>query len=79
MEDHVERRQSEGEYPVLSDAQFAAMGVNRVAYVKPVPGADGETVYEVHAAEGSIIAEICDRDTAFAAIRQNDMEPLSVH
>lgn len=63
----------------LTDAQFAVLGLNRLAYVKPVPGADGDIVYEVHAAEGSVIAEIGDRAIAFAAVREHDMEPLSVH
>lgn len=63
----------------LSDEQFAALGVNRIAYVKAVAGADGVIVYEVHAAEGSKIAELTDRAVAFAAVRQYDMEPVSVH
>ena len=63
----------------LSDEQFAVLGLNRVAYVKPVAGSDGGIVYEVHAAEGSKIAELTDRAVAFAAVRQYDMEPVSVH
>ncbi|HEY5609298.1 MAG TPA: DUF1150 family protein [Alphaproteobacteria bacterium] len=63
----------------LSDEQFAVLGLNRVAYVKPVAGSGGSIVYEVHAAEGSKIAEIEDRAVAFAAVRQYDMEPVSVH
>ena len=63
----------------LSEEQFAALGLNRIAYVKPVAGSDGLITYEVHAAEGSKIAEIEDRAVAFAAVRQYDMEPLSVH
>lgn len=64
---------------LLTDAQFAVLGLNRLAYVKPVADDDGEIVYRVHAAEGSVIAELGDRAIAFAAIRDNDMEPLSVH
>ena len=63
----------------LSDEQFAMLGLNRVAYVKPVAGSDGGITYEVHAAEGSKLAELTDRAVAFAAVRQYDMEPLSVH
>ncbi len=68
-----------GAYILLSDAQFASLGVNRIAYVKPVADADGDIVYEVRGAEGAILAEIKDRARAFAAVRDNDMEPLSVH
>jgi hypothetical protein len=63
----------------LSDEQFAVLGLNQIAYVKPVAGSDGGIVYEVHAAEGSKIAEIADLNVAFAAVRQYDMEPVSVH
>jgi hypothetical protein len=63
----------------LTEAQFAALGLNRLAYVKPVRGDDGDIVYRVHAAEGSMIGELGDRAIAEAAIREHDMEPLSVH
>ncbi len=35
--------------------------------------------YVVHAADGSRIAILDDRDTAFAAARANDLAPVSVH
>ncbi|MET0545371.1 MAG: DUF1150 family protein, partial [Caulobacterales bacterium] len=35
--------------------------------------------YVVHAADGSRIAILDDRDTAFAAARANSLEPMSVH
>jgi hypothetical protein len=64
----------------FTDAEFASFGVNRVAYVKPAYSAVyDEIVWEVHAAEGTLIAELSDRETAFAAILSNDMEPQSVH
>lgn len=35
--------------------------------------------YVVHAADGSRVAILDDRDTAFAAARANSLEPVSVH
>ena len=57
---------------------FAVLGLNDVAYVKTVE-LDGRTAYSVHAADGAPITVMDDRDVAFAAIRQGDMEPVSVH
>jgi hypothetical protein len=62
----------------LSPRDFAAYGVDQVAFVKPVTveGVDG---FAVHAADGTPLAVLADRATAFAAVRQNDLEPVSVH
>ena len=35
--------------------------------------------YAVHAADGTQIAVLPDRNVAFATVRQHDLEPLSVH
>ena len=58
--------------------QLAALGVSDIAYVKPVV-AEGRTAYAIHAADGRPVAIMGDRDVAFAAVRQNDLEPVSVH
>ncbi len=79
MTDTIENPEQLAGFRRLSDEQFAVLGLNRIAYVKPVAGKGGAIVYEVHAAEGSKIAEIPDRAVAFAAVRQYDMEPMSVH
>lgn len=64
--------------PIMSDHDLAALGLQEVAYVKPVV-VEGGTAYAVHAADGTEIAVMADRDIAFAAIRQNDLRPVSVH
>ena len=55
------------------------LGMDHVAYVKKV--SDGTSPkFAVHAANGAEIALMeADRDVTFAAVRQNDMEPVSVH
>lgn len=62
----------------LSPDQFAALGVDRVAYVRPAV-IDGRTVYAIHNADGNEMGTMAERDVAFAAVKQHDMEPVSVH
>ena len=57
---------------------FEALGLEQLAYVKPVM-VDGRTAFAVHAADGTEIAVMPDREVARAAIRQYDLEPVSVH
>ncbi|WP_448202793.1 DUF1150 family protein [Azospirillum sp. sgz302134] len=63
---------------LLSPQDFAAFGVDHVAYVRPVE-VDGNPAFSVHAADGTPLTVLAERDVAFATVRQNDMEPLSVH
>jgi hypothetical protein len=62
----------------LSAKELGLLGMNDVAYVKPVVD-NGSQAFAVHAADGTRIAVIANRDLAFAVVRQNDMEPVSVH
>ena len=67
------------ELRAITAFDLAVLGLERVAYVKPVTTEDGVTVYAIHAADGSEMGVIDDFETAFAAVRQHDMEPASVH
>ncbi len=63
----------------LEPQEFAAFGVNLVAYLKPVQ-VNGENVFAIHAADGTRLTLINgERAVAIAAIRQNDLEAASVH
>jgi len=62
----------------LSERELGLLGVNDVAYVKRITD-DGTEGFAVHAADGTRIAVLANRDLAFVMVRQNDMEPLSVH
>jgi hypothetical protein len=62
----------------LSPRELGLLGIENVAYVKRVIR-DGVEGFAVHAADGTEIAVIATRDLAFAVIRQNGMEPVSVH
>ena len=65
-------------YEPMSAQDFAAFGLHEVAYVKRVEAAD-ETGYAIHAADGTRLSLMEDRDVALIAIRRNDMEPMSAH
>lgn len=62
----------------LSQRELGLLGIEDFAYVKQVV-VDGADAFAVHAADGSQIAVLGDRDLAFAVVRQHDMEPVSVH
>lgn len=62
----------------LSPQDFASFGLDHVAYVRPVT-VDDALAFSVHAADGTPLTVLAERDVAFATVRQNDMEPLSVH
>ncbi len=62
----------------MTAQDFRVLGLAQLAYVKPVT-ADGRTAFSVHAADGTEIRVMTDRATTCAAVRQHDLEPLSVH
>lgn len=57
---------------------LAMLGLDAVAYVKRIT-VDDQVGYAVHAADGTQMAVLADRDLAFAAVIQNDLHPVSVH
>jgi hypothetical protein len=62
----------------LTSRGFASLGLEQVAYVKPiVAGAD--PTYAIHAADGTRLAVVTDRLVAIAMVRQHDLEPASLH
>lgn len=65
-------------FQTLSQQDFLLLGINHIAYVKKEER-DGKEVFVIHSADGNAITAMTDYDIAFAAVRQNDMEPLSVH
>ena len=62
----------------LSTEQLAQLGVSQIAYVKPVT-VNGQHGFAIHAADGTPMGLIGDREVAMAAILQHEMHPLSVH
>jgi hypothetical protein len=62
----------------ISATDLAALGMQDLAFIKTVVVND-EVGFSVHAADGTPMAIISERDVAFAAVRQHDLEPVSVH
>jgi hypothetical protein len=62
----------------ISPQEFATLGMQAVAYIKRVSVND-TVAFAIHAADGTQLALLPDRDTAFATVRQNDIEPVSFH
>ena len=62
--------------------EFLALGLRDLAYVKPVAVGEGEstqTMFEIHTADGTAVGAAETRELAFAAVRQNGLEPVSAH
>jgi hypothetical protein len=57
---------------------LSTYGLETLAYVKTIT-VDGQRFHSIHAADGTPLTVIAERDTAFATVRQHDMEPASVH
>ena len=62
----------------ISEAQLAQLGLQQIAYVKPVV-VNGAHGFAIHAADGTPMAVAGDRDVAVAAILQHEMVPAQVH
>lgn len=60
------------------DMSFLNAGLNVVAYIKPVATESGVS-YAIHGANGTQYAIADDAATAFGFIKQNDLEPISLH
>ena len=62
----------------MTSRELAIFGMQDLAYVKPVL-VDGVAAFAVHAADGTQITVLPDREIALVTLRQHDLEPLSVH
>lgn len=62
----------------LANEAFLALGAPTLAYVRAsdINGTDG---FAIHGADGRVLGIAPTRDLAFAAARQHDLEPVSVH
>ncbi len=62
----------------LNSQDFLSLGLSQVAYVRPLEQ-DGHNYYAIYAADGTQMAVLASQEAALMAIRQHDMEPLTVH
>ena len=62
----------------ISAEQLAQLGMQQIAYVKPVV-VNGAACFAIHAADGTPMAIAGGLDVAVAAIMQHEMVPAQVH
>ncbi|HLB06630.1 MAG TPA: DUF1150 family protein [Alphaproteobacteria bacterium] len=62
----------------LTEAQFVALGLPHLAYVKPIL-VEGADRFAIHRADGVMLAILEDRAQAIAAALENHLVPVSVH
>jgi len=62
----------------MSSLELALFGMQDLAYVKPLL-VNAVTAFAVHAADGTQVTVLPDREIALATVRQHELEPLSVH
>lgn len=62
----------------MSAADLAIWGMPDVAFIKRVVLND-EITWTIHAADGTQMGIAPSRDLAFAAVKQHELEPFSVH
>lgn len=66
------------EHAMISDMIMSMMGVDKLAYVKPVIDED-EMVYIVFAADGTELASFESHDEAFLCVVRNNLTPVNLH
>lgn len=59
----------------LSERDFAAFGMNELAYIKPGEGAS----FMIYAADGTPLGQAETHELAQFALRHHGLEPLSLH
>ncbi|MEQ8587737.1 MAG: DUF1150 family protein [Thalassobaculaceae bacterium] len=62
----------------ISQEDLGTLGLNQIAFIKPVREEDSEH-FVVHAADGTAVKLFPSRELAELAIRQNDLQPVSLH
>ncbi len=62
----------------ISTEALASLGAPGLAYVRPIETPEGPA-FGIFAANGQQLGAVGDREVAFAAARQHDLEPVNVH
>jgi hypothetical protein len=62
----------------ITPQEFSVLGMQNLAYIKPITVNDN-LAFAIHAADGTPMAVMTEREIAEAAVRQHDLEPVSVH
>ncbi|SDE55183.1 DUF1150 family protein [Rhodospira trueperi] len=71
--------ETDGAVGDMTPRDFARLGLNHIAYVRAVESDDDGSGWGIFAANGRRIGMASTCELAFAATRQHDMVPFSVH
>ncbi|CAA6603917.1 conserved hypothetical protein [Rhodospirillaceae bacterium LM-1] len=71
-------REAQAHHVMLTAQDFAALGAQNLAFVRKVEEG-GASQWAIFSADGTPIGMAPSRDVAFAAVRQHELEPQSVH
>lgn len=64
----------------LSTRDFLRIGINEIAYVRPLPlSTAGRDAFAVYAADGTQLSVLDTMDMAIATLRHNDLVPVTLH
>lgn len=63
---------------MIAPADLAMLGIQDLAYVRPL-AARGKRGFAIYAADGTRLAVTASEAEALGIIRQNDLEPATVH
>lgn len=63
----------------LSDQDFLRIGINEIAYMRPVGEIAGDKSIGIYAADGTQLGVLESKDRALEAMRHNDLVPVTVH
>lgn len=64
---------------LLTPEEFRYLGLDRIAYIKPITSPTDEATFSIHAATGEMLARASTFQAAWHAIEQHDLRPLMVH
>ncbi|MBL8706118.1 MAG: DUF1150 family protein [Rhodospirillales bacterium] len=62
----------------ISTGDLATLGMNQMVYLRRQTQND-QVFWSIHAADGTEMARLADRQTALAACLQHELEPVSIH
>ena len=62
----------------MTAPEFSQLGVGQVAYIRPLV-VNGMPAFGIYSAAGQQLAVVPTRDSAVGIVRQNEMEPASLH
>ncbi len=62
----------------ISAQDLALLGLAELAYLRPAE-VDGQSGFAIYSANGRMVGFAPDRNVALRLIRDNDLEPVSLH